>query len=144
MIHASDTPPDGDFAAYVERLASKRPAAGGREDLFKSRPEGAAISAFATSTGMASVQATAPDWSAISFLTHAKWVVAIWLASQALAQVVPGAGFLFIPALVAYAAWVLFRSGSAWYGPVAERIRGLARQAAEEAKNAQQQQRPKK
>ena len=137
MIHASDTPPNGDFAAYVERLASTRTAAGGREDLFKSKPDSSVSPTFAASTGMASVQAPASRWTGISFASHAKWVVVLWIATQALARVAPGAGFFFIPALLVYTAWVLFKSSPAWYGDVAGRIRNLVSQATEEAKRAQ-------
>lgn len=142
MIHASDTPPDGDFAAYVERLANTPTAAREREDLFKAKPQGAVSPTFAPSAGMASLQAPAPARGAISFLSHAKWAVVIWLATQGLARAVPGVGFLFIPALLAYAAWVIFKSGLVSYGDVTGRIRDLARQAVEEARKARQ--RPKK
>jgi hypothetical protein len=103
MIHPSDTPPDGDFASYVERLTGANAAAGAREDLFKpqaSKDVASSIqppSRFAASSGTPSVKAVAAPLAGISLLTHIKWVVGLWIATQALAKFVPGAGFPVSP-----------------------------------------------
>ncbi len=74
----------------------------------------------------------------MSLLTHIKWVVGLWIVTQALARFVPGTGFLFFPALLAYAAWVIFKVNRSSSGALVRRLRELARQAAEEAKKNQQ------
>ncbi|MEO8390421.1 hypothetical protein [Polaromonas sp.] len=81
--------------------------------------------------------AAAAPVTGISLLTHIKWVVGLWIATQALAGLVPGAGFLFLPALLAYAAWVIFKVNRNSSGALVRRLRELARQAAEEAKKNQ-------
>ncbi|MEP6770908.1 MAG: hypothetical protein ABI893_03865 [Polaromonas sp.] len=145
MIHPSDTPPDGDFASYVERLTGANAAAGAREDLLIPSPRRDAShpsqsqppSRFSASSGTPSVAAAAAPVTGISLLTHIKWVVGLWIATQALAGLVPGAGFLFLPALLAYAAWVIFKVNRNSSGALVRRLRELARQAAEEAKKNQ-------
>ncbi len=144
MIHPSDTPPDGDFASYVERLTGANTAAGAREDLLK--PQGGkdasspsqAPSRFSASSGTPSVNAAATPVAGIPILTHIKWVVGLWIGTQALAAFVPGAGFLFIPALLAYAAWAIFTVNRNSSGALVRRLRELARQAAEDAQKNQQ------
>jgi hypothetical protein len=144
MIHPSDTPPDGDFASYVERLTGANAAAGAREDLFKpqaSKDVASSIqppSRFAASSGTPSVKAVAAPLAGISLLTHIKWVVGLWIATQALARLVPGAGFLFLPALLAYAAWAIFKVNRNSSGALVQRLRELAREAAEEVQKNQQ------
>jgi hypothetical protein len=144
MNHPSDTPPDGDFASYVERLTGANAAAGAREDLLKPRagasadPSDASHSRFSASSGTPSVKAALAPLAKTSFLTHVKWVVALWIATQALSSVVPGAGFLFLPALLVYGAWVIFQLNRNSSGALVQRLRELARQAAEEAQKNQQ------
>ena len=108
MIPPSNTPPDGDFVRYVERLTRSKPVAGTREDLLSSQASAAASISLAANSGLPSAHAGLQPLTRISFLTHVKWVAALWIATQALATLVPAAGFLFIPALALYAAWVIF------------------------------------
>ena len=138
MNHPSDTPPDGDFASYVERLTGANAAAGAREDLLKPQQGVSANPRFSASSGTPSVKEALAPLAGVSFLTHVKWVVALWIATQALSRVVPGAGFLFLPALLAYGAWVVFKANRNSSGALVQRLRELARQAAEEAQKNQQ------
>ena len=135
----SNTPPDGDFASYVERLTHANASAGAREDLLKPQektslrtPSAAAASTAAPPSKPASAVATGA-----AFLTHVKWVVVLWIATQALSAVLPGAGFLFLPALLAYGAWAIFQANRQSSGALVQRLRELARQAAEEAQKNQ-------
>lgn len=136
MTQPSDTPPGGDFAAYIERLTGANAADGPPEDLLKSQADASAGTPFAASTGRAP-RKTLPDAVAsVSFLGHLKWLVVAWFAIQALARWVPGAGFLFIPGLLAYVGWVIFTINRHSSGALLRRARALALQAVEEAKKS--------
>jgi hypothetical protein len=137
MNHPSDTPPDGDFASYVERLTNANAAAGAREDLFKPQEKPARHAAPPAGTATPPANPLPAAAGGAAFLTHVKWVVVLWIATQALSAVLPGAGFLFLPALLAYGAWAIFQANRQSSGALLQRLRELARQAAEEAQKNQ-------
>ena len=135
----SNTPPDGDFASYVERLTDANAAAGARENLFKPQEKTSLRAPSAAAAGAAPPKAklTPAAVTGAAFLTHVKWVVVLWIATQALSAVLPGAGFLFLPALLAYGAWAIFQANRQSSGALVQRLRELARQAAEETQKNQ-------
>jgi hypothetical protein len=153
MMHASNTPPDGDFVRYVERLTGCTAVAAVREDLFVPKDAGPGSTSFAADSGQASaraMQTLQEPLHGLSFWTHVKWVVALWIATLALAKLVPAASQLFIPALMVYAVWVIFRvsrhaaiSGgkpvaNPLAAPLVERLSEMAQRAAKKAKTTQQ------
>lgn len=145
----SNTPPDGDFAAYVERLthANAQASAEAREDRLKPQEKTALRTPSPAGIAKPSAQPTQPAPVAVTgaaFITHVKWVVILWIATQALSAVVPGAGFLFLPALLVYGAWAVFQANRQSSGALVQRLRELARQAAEAAEEAQKNQPSKK
>lgn len=133
----SNTPPDGDFASYVERLTSANASAGAREDLLKPQEKASLRAPSPASAAMPPAKPASAIATGAAFLTHVKWVVVLWIATQALSAVLPGAGFLFLPALLAYGAWAIFQANRQSSGALVQRLRELARQAAEEAQKNQ-------
>jgi hypothetical protein len=150
MMHASNTPPDGDFVRYVERLTGSTAVPVVREDLFMPKVTDPGSTSFAASSGQPSAKAAHAPLSGTSFWTHVKWAIALWIATQALAKGVPAASQLFVPALMVYAVWVIFRVSrhaavsagkpdvNTLVAPLVDRLSELAKRAAEKAKTAQQ------
>ena len=131
MMHPSDTPPNGDFARYVERLTASNAEAPatGREDMRKPRK--------AVQAAMLSSPAVPQPLTGTAWLKHLKWLVAAWIGTQLLASFVSWGEFLFIPILLGYAAWLMVHISRSASGVLSSRLREVAAQLAQEVKKAQ-------
>lgn len=101
MMQPSNTPPDGDFVRYLERLTAMQAVPGAQPKGFMPKDAVPAV-------GLMSMKAGLESMTQIPLLRHVKWAIGLWIATQILARFVPGAGFLVIPLLAAYAAGVIY------------------------------------
>lgn len=123
MNHPSNTPPDGDFVRYIEQLAGSNPLVV-REDMRL--PRAAVQSGVFSADASLPAQAALAPFAGIAFGKHLRWLIALWIATQVMTRWVPQAGFLIIPALLAYAGWLIFRINQNLGGTLGSRFREMA------------------
>lgn len=108
MNTLSNTPPDGDFVRYLERLPTGDLAVVQvQPSLGTNAPK--ATAATPSTAAVASKPGSEQAQLAMERLAvHLKWAAVILIATQLLGAFIPGAGFLLLPALVAYWFYALY------------------------------------
>lgn len=154
MMQPSNTPPDGDFVRYVEKLTQANAQASQLAKTQVSDPRQAAGIVTRPAVPVLHQAVAAPNsedvlqlLKAFPWFTHLQWLVVMWVAFQVIGQMVPGLGYLFVPALVAYIVWAFVQANQASSGALSSRLRSAietaAAKAADEAGKARQAQQQK-
>lgn len=128
MNHPSDTPPDGDFARYIEQLAGSSQLVAHKDMREPSEASQPVVHAPGKT-------ALAP-FAGIAFARHLRWLVGVWIATQVLTRFFPNATYLFVPVLMGYVGWLIFRINQNRGGSLANRLRELAGKVDTTGKNS--------
>jgi len=133
MNHPSNTPPDGDFARYIEQLAGSTPVVT-HQDMR--RPPEAMPTGNFSATVSTPVQVVLAPLAGLAFARHLRWLIAVWIATQLLTRILPAAGYLIFPVLMGYAGWLIFRINQNLGGALANRVLELANRVETAGKNS--------
>ena len=108
MTPQSNTPPNGDFVRYVERLTADKAAMEIKKGMLASKESAGSPESGSATKGFKAMKVGLEPLTQVSILRHVRWVFGLWVAVQLLSWFVPGTGLMLFPLLALYAAWAIF------------------------------------